>query len=326
MKKYSKYLSLLAAVLCLLMSFSACRYDLLLGDLSLPGSADPTTENTTLPPVADTTFPGIVETTTLPTVESTTLPPVVENTTLPPVVENTTLPPVVETTLPPVVETTTQPAVKTPDTMTNQELLDFFNSSVNALKSNKVGFTRSKLTTMQDLVLSNSLANSLVGLVKGMLFSDETEYATAVKGQSNNDLLPPSGQPFASSLTLNDVKNISVQKNGNNYVITVVGVDCVNPTTASPCAKVFDYLTIDDVMNTYVPKVGATVAREDVGVSFKNSKAILTVSANGVVSGYETQTYNYLTMKNASIKKGVTISTDLDVTLYTVTKFYDFQY
>ncbi len=325
MKKYSKYLSFLLAVVCLVLSFSACRYDLLIGDLSLPGSANPTEENTTLPPVADTTVPGTVET-TLPTVETTTLLPIVETTTLPPAVEITTQPPVVETTQPPVVETTTQPAQKTPDTMTKQELLDFFNSSVNALKTNKVGFTRSKLTTMQDLVLSNSLANSLVGLVKGMLFSDETEYATAVKGQSNNDLLPPSGQAFASALTLNDIKNISVQKNGNSYVITVVGVDCVNPTQASPCAKVFDYLTVDDVMNTYVPKVGATVAREDVGVSFKNSSAVLTVSADGVVSAYETLTYNYLTMKNASIKKGVTISTDLDVTLYTVTKFYDFQY
>ena len=320
MKKCSKYLSLLLALVCLLMSFAGCRFDLLVGDLSLPGSADPSTQapvvETTLPQQETTTLPA-TETTTLPTVEQTTLPPAVEQTTLPPAVEQTTLPPVVETTL---------PAAKTPDTMSNQELLDFFNSSLNALKANKVGLTRSKLTTIQDLVLSNSLANSLVGMVKGMLFSEETEYASAAKGQSNNDVLSPSGQTFASALTLNDIKSINVQKNGNNYVITVVGVDCANPTSASPCAKVFDYLTLDDVMNVYVPKVGATVAREDVSVSFKNSSAVLTVSADGVVSGYETHTYNYLTMKNASIKKGVTISTDLDVTLYTVTKFYDFQY
>ena len=322
MKKCSKYISLLLAVLCLVMSFAGCRFDLLVGDLSLPGSADPSTGA----PVADTTVPIIGETTTLPATETTTLP-TVEQTTLPPAVETTTLPPAVEqTTLPPVIETTTQAAVKTPDTMSNQELLDFFNSSLNALKANKVGLTRSKLTTIQDLVLSNSLANSLVGMVKGMLFSEETEYASAAKGQSNNDVLSPSGQTFASALTLNDIKSINVQKNGNNYVITVVGVDCANPTSASPCAKVFDYLTLDDVMNVYVPKVGATVARENVSVSFKNSNAVLTVSADGVVSGYETHTYNYLTMKNASIKKGVTISTDLDVTLYTVTKFYDFQY
>ena len=313
MKKCSKYLSLLLAVVCLVMTFAGCRFDLLVGDLSLPGSADPTTapmiENTTLPMVEDTTLPVITETTTVPMVENTTLPPVVEN-----------------TTLPPVVETTTQAAAKTPDTMSNQELLDFFNSSLNALKTNKVGLTRSKLTNIQDLVLSNSLANSLVGMVKGMLFSEETEYASSSKGQSNNDVLSPSGQSFASALTLNDIKSINVQKNGNNYVITVVGVDCENPTAASPCAKVFDYLTIDDVMNVYVPKVGATVARENVSVAFRNSSAVLTVSADGVVSGYETHTYNYLTMKNASIKKGVTISTDLDVTLYTVTKFYDFAY
>ncbi len=319
MKKCSKYISLALAGLCLVLSFSGCRFDLLLGDLSLPGSAEPTTEAPILTPVETTTLPAVDETTTLPLVaETTTLPLVAETTTLPPAVE--------VPTQAPVVETTTQAAAKTPDTMSNQELLDFFNSSLNALKTNKVGLTRSKLTTMQDLKLSNSLANSLVSLVKGMLFSDETEYASAAKGQSNNDVLSPTGQTFASALTLNDVKNISVQKNGSNYVITVVGVDCDNPTSASPCAKVFDYLTLDDVMNIYVPEVGATVAREDVSVSFKNSSAVLTVSADGVVSGYETHTYNYLTMKNASIKKGVTISTDLDVTLYTVTKFYDFQY
>lgn len=320
MKKCSKYIALLLAVLCVAMTFAGCRFDLLVGDMSLPGSADATTQA----PVADTTLPIIGETTTLPAIESTTLPTV--ETTLPQVTETTTLPQVIETTTQAPVVETTLPAAKTPDTMSNQELLDFFNSSLNALKANKVGLTRSKLTTIQDLVLSNSLANSLVGMVKGMLFSEETEYASAAKGQSNNDVLSPSGQTFASALTLNDIKSITVQKNGNNYVITVVGVDCDNPTSASPCAKVFDYLTLDDVMNVYVPKVGATVAREDVGVSFKNSSAVLTVSADGVVSGYETHTYNYLTMKNASIKKGVTISTDLDVTLYTVTKFYDFQY
>ena len=318
--KVLKFSLSLTLIFVLLFSFNGClKYTSNILEVTNPGVVQ------TTQPIVETTLPPVVE--TLPQAESTTLPPVVENTTQAPVIENTTQAPVVEnTTQAPVVETTTQPAQKTPDTMTNQELLDFFNSSVNALKTNNVGITRSKLTTMQDLVLSNSLANSLVGLVKGMLFSDETEYASSAKGQSNNDILPPSGQSFASALTLNDIKNISVQKNGNNYVITVVGVDCVNPTTASPCAKVFDYLTIDDVMNTYVPKVGATVAREDVSVSFKNSSAVLTVSADGVVSAYETLTYNYLTMKNASIKKGVTISTDLDVTLYTVTKFYDIQY
>ena len=46
MKKCSKYLSLILALVCLLMSFAGCRFDLLVGDLSLPGSADPTTAPT----------------------------------------------------------------------------------------------------------------------------------------------------------------------------------------------------------------------------------------------------------------------------------------
>ena len=275
----------------------------------------------------------VIESTTVISPESTsvadpetTLPPTVE-TTLPPAVETTTLPPVAETTtLPPVVETTTQPQVKTPDTMSNAELLEFFNSSINAVKTKKAGFTRSKLTTMQDLVLSNSVANTLVGFVNGMLLSEETEYESVTKGNSSDNVLSPSGKTYASSLTMSDIKSISVQPSGSNYVITVYGVDCDNPTEASACAKLFDYLTIDDVMNVYVPKVGATVDRSNVSVSFKGSYAVLTVSADGTVSSYETHTYNYLTMKDASIKKGVTINTDLDVTLYTVTKYYDFAY
>ena len=326
MKKCSRFVSAILLAAMVVCVFSGCRYDWLIGDLAL--IATTTQQNTvqpetTLPPTVETTLPPTVET-TLPPVVETTLPPTVE-TTLPPVVE-TTLPPVVETTLPPVVETTTQPQQKTPDTMSNAELLEFFNSSLNAVKSKKAGLTRSKLTTMQDLVLSNSVANSLVGLVKGMLLSEETEYESVTKGNSSDNVLSPSGKTYASSLTMSDIKSISVQQSGSNYVITVYGVDCENPTEASSCAKLFDYLTIDDVMNIYVPKVGATVDRSNVSVAFKNSYAVLTVAADGTVSSYETHTYNYLTMKDASIKKGVTINTDLDVTLYTVTKYYDIAY
>ena len=213
---------------------------------------------------------------------------------------------------------------KTPDALSGQELLTYFNGAVNAVKTQKAGFKKSKLTTIKDLQLSNSLANTLVGFVKGALLSETEDVTEVAKGQSSDNVLSPSGKSYASALTVNDIKNISAQKSGAGYVITVNLKDETNPTASGQFSRCMDYITVDDVEKVYAPKVGATVVRDDISVKLTNSYAKLTVDANGRVTAYETLVNGVLSMKNASIKKGVTIKTDLDITLSSTTKYTDF--
>lgn len=217
-------------------------------------------------------------------------------------------------------------AAQAPDALSGQALLTYFNDAINAVKTQKAGFRKSKLTTIKDLQLSNSLANTLVGFVKSALLSETEDITEVKKGQSSDSVLSPSGKSYASALTMNDIKNISAQKSGAGYVITVNLKDETNPSSSGQFSRCMDYMTVDDVEKVYAPKVGATVAREDISVKLTNSYVKLTVDANGKVTAYETLVNGVLVMKNASIKKGVTIKTDLDITLSSTTKYSNFAF
>lgn len=263
------------------------------------------------------------------TEQPATLPPE----TLPPqTVPDQTQP---QQTLPPVTQTvpqtnpapqTTAPAAKTPDVMSSAELLQFFNASLNRVKSENVGFTKFKKTSILDLQLSNSLANTLVGLVKNALLTENGETDTVAKGQSGVNVFSPTGKNYVSTLTMNDITSIACTREGNNYVIRLGVKGETNPGEGSAMSRGFDYITVDDVVNIYAPKVGATVAREDISVVFSDCTAALTVSADGAISAYTTYVKGVMNMKNASVKKGITINTDLAITLASTTEYSNFGY
>ena len=217
-------------------------------------------------------------------------------------------------------------APSTPDKMTGQALLSYFNDSVNTIKAKKAGFKKSKLTTVKDLQLSNKAANTLVSFVKGALLSETADETTVNKGQSSDNVLSPSGKAYASALTMSDIKNISAVKSGSGYVITVNLKDEQNPTSTGVYSKCMDFITVDDVVSVYAPKVGATVSKENITVKLTNSYAKLTVDASGTPTAYETLVNGVLSMKNASIKKVVTINTDLDITLSSTTTYTGFSF
>ncbi len=225
------------------------------------------------------------------------------------------------------VETTAAPVVKTPLEMTKEELLDWFNLSLNNVKEGMPGFNRAKQSTVADIVLSNQLANTLVGFVKGMLLSEEVEEATAAKGQSCVEIMSPTGERYVSQLSISDIKDISVMAQGTSYVVTVTLPDAKNPTKdESAYAKIFNFITVDDVVNTYAPKVGATVDRNNIQVNYSGCTAKATISPDGKVEAYNTYVTCVVELKDASIKKGVTINTDVEFTLVTTIDYTNFSY
>ena len=303
MKKLSGALALLLA-LTLLFSLTACFHVKIDLPTTQPATQPaPTEVPSTLPPAPVTEPPATVPT------EVTTLPPVTETTTLPDLHELPTEP------------------KKTPDQMDQTQLLTFYNFALNGLKSNKVGFKKHKITSILDLQLSNSAANALVGLVKSSLLSETGEDTAVQKGEDAINVLSPSGKTYVSQLTAADLTSISCAKDGDNYVISVAVKSETNPTyDGSLMSRGFDFMTVDDVVNVYAPKVGATVQRENIRVDFSDCTAKLTVKADGQVVGYETYVKGVMNMMNASIKKVITINTDLAVTLASTTTYTDFVY
>ena len=223
--------------------------------------------------------------------------------------------------------TTAAPVQKTPINMSKDELLGFFNTSLNNVKEGMPGFKRAKQTTVADIVLSNQLANTLVGFVKGMLLSEEVEEATATKGQSCVELMSPDGERYVSQLTMADVKDINVMAQGTGYAVTVTLPDAVNPTKdAGAYAKIFNFITVDDVVNKYAPKVGATVAKNNIKVTYSGCTAKAVISADGKIQSYSTYVTCVIELKDATVKKGVTINTDVEFTLVSTTDYTNFTY
>lgn len=299
-----KLIALLIACALVLSLASCMKVHIILPETNI--GANGTAENTTKAPEPVVTLPEI--TTAAP--EQTTAAPVTE-----------------QTTAAPVIEQPTSSAQKTPLEMSKYELLDWFNLSLNNVKEAMPAFDRAKQTTVADIVLSNQLANTLVSFVKGMLLSEEVETMSATKGQSCVEIMTPTGERYVSQLGAADIKDISVVSQGTSYVVTVTMPDAVNPTKdESAYAKIFNFITVDDVMNTYAPKVGATVDRNNVKVTYSGCTAKAKISPDGKIEEYNTYVTCVVSLKEATVKKGVTISTDVEFTLVSTTDFTNFSY
>lgn len=216
---------------------------------------------------------------------------------------------------------------QTPNQMSAADLLTYFNNALNKVKKQNVGFTKTKKTEVLDLQLSNSAANTIVGFVKNALLSTESETQTVPKGDSGVNVFSPSGKPYVSTFTPADITSITCTKNGDGYVIRLAVKGETNPAAAgSAMSRGFDFITVNDVLATYAPKVGATVAQQDIRVVFSDCTAELTLNANGDVQRYVTYVKAVMNLQNASIKKVITINTDVAVTLASTTEYTGFAY
>ena len=209
---------------------------------------------------------------------------------------------------------------------TDAEWLEFFNTAVNKLKSDAPAMTKSKQTKTADIKLSNSLGNAYVSAAKDKYLSDETVETPIAKGdkaaaQAN---VSPDGAAYVSTLTLADIKSITGSVNADgNYEIKIAMNDVSNPDLNSSYAKVFQFMLVDDVMNKYAPDMGATVDRSNVELKYSKCSATATISPDGKVIAYETMVNANMILRDAKVK---VINTDLDATLYSVTKYYNIEW
>ncbi len=206
---------------------------------------------------------------------------------------------------------------------TDEQWLTFFNDAVNKLKTEAPAMTKSKQTKTADIQLSNPLGDAYVSAAKDKYLSDEVVETPIAKGdkaaaQAN---VSPDGESFVSMLTLADIKSISGTTNGDgNYVINIEMNDVSNPDKQSSYGKIFQFMLVDDVMNTYAPDMGATVERSNVELKYSKCSATATITPDGKVVSYETMVNANMILRDAKVK---IINTDLDATLYSLTKYYN---
>lgn len=206
------------------------------------------------------------------------------------------------------------------------EWLTFFNTAVNKMKTDGPAMTKSKRTQTADIKLSNTLAQAYVSAAKDQYLSDETVKTPVPKGDvaTAKTVISPDGAAFVSNLSMSDIKAISGKTDANgNYVVRIDMPDCTNPDQNSAYARIFEFMLVDDVMDTYAPNMGATVDRANVFLNYSSCYAEATISPDGKVIKYYTKVNANMVLKDAKVK---IVNTDLDVVLYSDTEYTDIQW
>lgn len=205
----------------------------------------------------------------------------------------------------------------------DEQWLSFFNTAVNKLKTDGPSFTKAKQTVTSDIQLSNSLAQAYVSAVKDKFLSDETVTTEIAKGDKASAVknVSPDGAAYVSSLSMSDVKSVSHTSDSNgNYVIRIDMKDAESPEKSDAYGKIFEFMLVDDVMNTYAPDIGATVDRANVSLQYSGCYASAVISKDGKLLSYETRVNAHMILKDAKIK---VVTTDLDATLASNTTYTD---
>lgn len=199
---------------------------------------------------------------------------------------------------------------------TDAEWLTFFNNSVNKLKTDGPAFTKSKKVSTTDIQLSNKLAQAYVGTMKDKYLSEDTVVTKIAKGDKAAAVkeVTPDGSSFVSTLALSDIKSISHNADSNgNYVIRISMPDATSPDkTNSSYAKIFSFITVDDVMNTYAPDMGATVDRANTALKFSGCYAEAVIKPDGTLVKYEINLATHMILGSAKISF---VTTDVDAAL-----------
>lgn len=214
-----------------------------------------------------------------------------------------------------------QPAANVPLTQEDAEWLTLFNNAVNQLKTDGPSFTKSKQTKTEDIQLSNRLAQSYVSVAKDKYLSDETVKTDVAKGDTASavKVVSPDGASYVSALTMSDIQSLTHTTDANgNSVVRITMADVTNPDTGGPFGKIFEFMTVDDVMNVYAPDMGATVDRANVAVSYSGCYAEAVISPSGKLVSYQTSVYAHMILKSAKIS---IVTTDLDATLISNTSY-----
>lgn len=203
------------------------------------------------------------------------------------------------------------------------EWLEFFNTALNKLKTDGPALTKEKQVVTTDIQLSNPLGQTVVAVAKDQLLDEELVTTPIAKGDKAAAIanISPDGKNYVSTLTMSDVKSITHTTDTNgNYVITINAPEMTNPDVSGPYGKVFIFLTVDEVMESYAPDIGAKVERNNVTLLFSNCSATATITPDGKVVAYETTLNINMILKEAKI---AVITTDVDAKLLSKTQYKD---
>ncbi len=176
-----------------------------------------------------------------------------------------------------------------PDNYTKEQALELFNTALNKVKTEKPAFTKEHVIKLE--TFETSVANTIVNLLKPVLFPEKLITTNVSKGENCDAVFPVEDKTFASRVTMSDIQDITVTKEGENYVLTVTMPETTNPENGDDAyGRIFKCKTRQDAKDEYAEKVKAKIDLNKVTMRFNNCSAKLTLNPQGQVIHY----YQYI--------------------------------
>ena len=187
----------------------------------------------------------------------------------------------------PVSEEETEETQKTPDQMSKEELVQYYNDAINNVREKKPSFDRTSTQKMLSVKTDfiGGIADGIVNKIVKDKMPGNPEELPVAKGKDNTGAF--FSEMKVSAVKASDVTSIKATKEGNNYVITLTLGTATNPKKdgSNAYSRVFSIATRQDVLDELKGVVSADP--NEATMLFHSGKATITVNPEGqVVKGY----------------------------------------
>ncbi|MFI3142170.1 MAG: hypothetical protein R3Y27_07700 [Clostridia bacterium] len=142
-------------------------------------------------------------------------------------------------------ESTTQSSAPS----TTQEILEYFNTSVNAVKTNASSVTKNYNLLSQDpeRLSVPSIAESIADPIINQFVVDDLEAVTYATTEEIVASFPIAGESGTVNVQASDVSAATIQDNGTTYTVVLNFYDCTNPSVGSQIGSAFTIIKLEDV-------------------------------------------------------------------------------
>lgn len=130
---------------------------------------------------------------------------------------------------------------------TTAEVIEYFNKNANRVKTEATKVVKNYEKRNINEVVAPSVLQSMVDPMKDKFMQDDTDPITYSGREEIVENFQVPNQSYVSCLTVNDVKEASMQDKGNYYEVRIVAKDTTNPTAGKGVGAAFDVIETNEV-------------------------------------------------------------------------------
>ena len=183
----------------------------------------------------------------------------------------------------------------TPVDKSSEEVLNYFNSLVNGVKEKKPAMyyrfeinvpndslkvTKAGQEQSEEIDSSLSAINDAAKAVKDLMLENIREISGDIAfGADNTDIMNVKGEPFASKLSVDDIKVATMTEVGDEYFITIEFNDVAEADAKNVLGKAFSIRDKADILNSEeFAKTKAYLELKDFSVNYSGCRITATVN------------------------------------------------